>query len=67
MSYTLYEINILLNAESSRCALIRNTFSIKHLLFHKTSIIIKYHDMILKVFTKKCPTTNEDLKNKLNA
>ena len=37
-----------------------------HLLLHKTSIIKKYHDMILKVFEKKCPTTNEDLKNKVN-
>ena len=67
MSYTLYEINIFVNAESSRCGLIWNTCSIKHLLLHKTSIIIKYLDMILKVFENKCPTTNEDLKNKVNA
>ena len=67
MSYTLYEINIFVNAESSHCGLIRNTFSMKYLLLHKTSTIKKYHDMILKVFEKKCPTTNEDLKNKVNA
>ena len=66
MSYTLYEINIFVNAESSRCGLTRNTFSMKHLLLHKTSIIKKYHDLILKVFQKKCPTTNVDLKNKVN-
>ena len=40
---------------------------LSNLLLHKTSIIIKYHDMILKVFEKKCPTTNEDLKKKVNA
>ena len=48
------------------CGLIWNTFSINHLLLHKTSRIIKYHDMILKVVQNKCPTTNEDLKNKVN-
>ena len=47
MSYTLYQINIFLNAECTHCGLIQNTFSIKHLLLHKTSRIIKYHDMIL--------------------
>ena len=66
MSYTLYEINISVNAESSRCRLIQNTFCMKHLLLHETSIITKYHDLILKVFKKKCPTTNVDIKNKVN-
>ena len=66
MLYTLYQINILVNAESSRCGLIPNTFSMKHLLLHKTSIVTKYHDLILKVFKKKCPTTNVDVKNKVN-
>ena len=66
MSYTLYQINIFLNAECTRCGLIQNTFSIKHLLLHGTSRIIKYHDMILELFQNICPTTNEDLKNKVN-
>ena len=65
MSYTLYEINISINAESSHCGLIRNTFCMKHLLLHETSIITKYHNLILKVFKKKCPTTNVDMKNKV--
>ena len=79
MTYTLYEINIFVNAQCTRCGLIHswfNTFSINHLLLQvtqfafqvnsSTSRIIKYHDMILKVVQNKCPTTNEDLKNKVN-
>ena len=66
MSYTLYQINIFLNAECTRCGLIQNTFSIKHLVLHRTSRILKYHDMILELFQNICPTTNEDLQNKVN-